>query len=323
MSSLTSLPLLVAQSAVGQVPSIPQNPRPGAPTNTTTTPGSTDVFRQIAEDAINTSGTEQPGIADIEILGNETLRSGQIERDMNALNQNLINSWGHRPGELRLTRGNGYQRPGDTGTYYWSPGFIHYSGGTVTLPNGETRNYNPSVRILQDTRNSGSYRWLASPTPPPHVLALAQLNLIPTADGKGLVFYRPGAGNSGNYHLAPNGQIWFEGGHINGAAAGAQTYVNGAWRADLTARPTGMDSIHGGGFLPNHDGTWRCPGCGDSLHVMPNGNLLNINRDGTEAYFLWGNRNSRRLTAAELNSAEVRAGIQAIQASRTARGFTY
>jgi hypothetical protein len=251
---------LVAQSAVGQVPSIPQNPKPGSttnppPKNQVVPPNDIDVFRQIAEGDLNTPGTQPPGITDIEIIGNETLRSGQIERDINETNQHLVNERGHSTGDLRLNARNGYQRPGDTGTYYWTPGFIYYTGGTVTLQNGTTRNYGPSVRNTLTTGN-GRRGWTDSPNPPPFALALANLNLIPTADGNNTVFYRPGSGNQGNYYLAPNGQIFFEGGTINGQSAGPQTYVNGVWGADLNTRPPGTQAIHRLGLIPLANGRW-------------------------------------------------------------------
>ena len=213
-----------------------------------------------------------------------------------------------------------FSRPNDTGKYhYQADGSVFYAGGQITLPNGQVVQRNPQT--LRNPLNPTS-TWDSSPDGRlalRHTFVLNRLDLVPDGSGG---FIRPGEGNTGRYLLQPDGSIFFEGGQIGGQNARAQTYVNGQWNTTRNTPISGTTNIQTGRFTLNHDGTCRCPGCGDSLYVLPNGGLLNINANGTGGS-TYNNGSWTTLTAQDLARAEVQTGIQAIIRSRTERGWRY
>ncbi|MBI1857493.1 MAG: hypothetical protein HYR97_00005, partial [Candidatus Melainabacteria bacterium] len=221
--------------------------------------------------------------------------------------------------QLTYNEDGSYSRPDDTGKYYYqADGSIFYSGGVTTTNSGVVRN---GPMTLRRPTNASS-RWDGSTDgrqPLAHTYALNQLDLIPDGDGG---FTKPGEGNTGRYLLQPDGSIFYEGGQLGGNPAGAQTYRNGSWiSTERTALPGTMNiqrlklSLIGTNIA-------RCPGCGDSLYVLPDGRILNINRDGSGGS-IYNNGSWTDITPADLRREDIQVGIRAIQASRTQRGWQY
>jgi len=231
----------------------------------------------------------------------------------------IILAGGNNNIQLTYNEDGSYSRPDDTGKYYYqADGSIFYSGGVTTTNTGVVRN---GPMTLRRPTNPSS-RWDGSTDgrqPLAHTYTLNQLDLVPDENG---AFTKPGEGNTGKYLLQPNGSIFYEGGQLNGNPASAQTYRNGNWvTTERTALP-GTMNMQRIKFPLIGTNLVRCTGCGDSLCVLPDGRILNINRDGSGGS-MYNNGSWTTLTAADLQRDDVQAGIQAIQASRTQRGWQY
>lgn len=325
MTSLTSLQLLVSQSVVGQPPPVPpRNPSPQTTPNPTTIDGviqrafTLPAYEEPPSDPASGPLLDNTPVG-IVLRANERVDT-RISEDMARVSQNIRRDLG----PLRLGPDNAYVRNGDTGRYYWQPDeSVYYTGGTVTNPDGSVSNHSPSTSRDQGrtwTNTNGLNQ------PNRFTMAIARLDLIPHYDSGGRLthFSQAGVQNSGRYLFQVDGSIFYDGGNINGRRGEPQTYVNGRWDTTRRTPVPGTMAISRTGFLPNHDGTLRCPGCGDSLHVLPNGNILNINNDGTSgSIYVESTSTWRDITREDLNSPEVRQGIQTIRNSRATRNWRY
>lgn len=258
-----------------------------------------------------------PGQAPVN-LGNATLYfDGNVLRESNAP---ILPST--RPIQrLGLTpNGDGtYSMPGQGNTgriYLQQNGTLYHEGGTM---NGLV--VTPGTYVVTNpATGEGEWRRDGANANPHNVYThtpnIVLLGLQQNADGS---FNKPGAGNTGNYLLQPDGSIFYEGGQVGGVNAQAQTYSNGQWNPAQNTRQAGTNLIQNLRLQPTRGArVFYCNHNGNNFYcyILPNGSLVWVRPNANEVQTSTNGTNWTTLNATQAQAPEIQQAVAAIRAVR-------